>query len=75
MEFALDYPEPDKSDTFEAEVKSRISEAWYQAGLLDQIKEQHLRAVERFEKAIELGGDKGHQKALFAKNESMAASE
>jgi len=73
MEFALEYPDADKSDLFEQELKEQISEAWYQGGLTDKTNGRHKRAIERFEKAMALGKN-GHQAAATAKSESAAVS-
>ena len=74
MEFALEYPNPDQSDRFDSELRQHISDAWYQAGLLSQIKTQHKLAITRFDKAIKVAGEAGHPDALAAKKESLAAS-
>lgn len=72
MEFVLGYPEPDKQDGFEAALLKRVSEAWYEAGITDQLENSHQRAIERFDIAMTIGD--GHPKAQQAKETSESAS-
>ena len=75
MEFVLEYPEPDKPenfDGFEAALLKRVGEAWYEAGITDQLKNSHERAIERFEIALTSGD--GHPEAQQAKETSESAS-
>jgi len=72
LEFVLRYPNPDKDDDFEDILNKRVSEIWYQAGMSNQIKDQHKRAIKRFDMAI--ASDSGHALASEAKELSEAAA-
>ena len=72
MEFVLNYPKPDEHDAFEADLLKQVSEAWYQAGITDQLKDSHQRAIERFDMAMAKGD--GHPKAQQAKETSQSAA-
>ncbi len=73
MEFALNFPKPDGSDSFEFELGNRVSEAWYQSGLTSQLKERHERAIRHFDNAV-ANGVSGHTLASEARKKSLAAA-
>jgi hypothetical protein len=73
FEFVLDRPEADKDENFASEFRVRVSESWYQAGLTDQLKGEHDRAIERFNTALAVNED--HPSAEQARLKSEAASQ
>lgn len=73
IEFVLAFPEPDSDDSFEFELGNEASEAWYKAGLTDQLNGRHDRAIQHFSKAIAKGVS-GHKLANEARKESMAVA-
>ncbi|QEG25275.1 hypothetical protein [Mariniblastus fucicola] len=72
IEFVLDYPDPDKDDEFPVKLRKRVADAWYQAGLTDQLNGSHEKATARFDMAIATG--EGHERAEQAKLDSESAS-
>ena len=73
MEFVLKYEKADIADLFQPELEELVAEAWYQAGLTDQLNGNHERAIRRFDTAIESCGE--HELALLAKQKSESASQ
>lgn len=73
MEFVLKYKEPDVADMFQPELEDLVAEAWYQAGITDQLNGNHKRAIKRFDAAVESCGE--HYLASKAKKESESASQ
>lgn len=71
IQFVVNYPKPDKDETFEDKLNERVGEIWYQAGMTDQLKGQHERAIERFDMAI--AKNPAHIEAAEAKKQSESS--
>lgn len=67
MEFALNYRGTDAT-AFNQELENRVAEAYFKLGEIDQFKQQHQRAVLRFDRAIEIGN---HAEAAIARLKSI----
>jgi hypothetical protein len=72
MQFVLNYPTPDKDESFETKLTLRVGDIWYQAAITDQLKGQHERAISRFDMAIAKNPD--HADAAEAKKLSQQKS-